>query len=45
MTFEQANDEILALFKTAWDTTDYKVSYTNVTPSFPDDPEPWLAPR
>lgn len=45
MTFEQANDEILALFKTAWDTTDYKVSYTNVTPSFPDDPEPWARPK
>mgnify|MGYP000046911348 CR=1 FL=1 len=45
MTFEQAHDEILGMFKTAWDTTGYKASYTNVTPDFPDDPEPWARPK
>lgn len=41
-TYAQAVDDILGLFKVAWDTTGYTAIYTNVAGDTPDDEEdPW----
>ena len=43
-TFDEANDAILDLFKTAWDTTGHPVTYENVKPTKPFPPTtniPW----
>ena len=39
-TFQQANTEILTVFKTAWDTTGWVAIYENVAGEIPDS-EPW----
>lgn len=45
-TFTEANDDILTLFKAAWDPTTWEVVYENIgTPgSPPDTPSPWARP-
>ena len=41
-TYNQAVDDILDVFKTAWDTTTWKALYPNVGGSLPDDEtDPW----
>lgn len=40
-TYAEAYDEILALFKTAWDTTGYSAHYTNVGSEIPTTTVPW----
>ena len=43
-TFDEANDAILDVFKTAWDTTGHPVAYENVKPVKPFPPtaiSPW----
>lgn len=41
LTYQQARDEIFALFKTAWDTTGYSVHYQDVRRQRDTDNEPW----
>lgn len=41
MTADQARDEILAVFKAAWDTTGYGAVYQDVTGKPPSEEEPW----
>jgi hypothetical protein len=41
LTYQQAKDEILAVFKTAWDTTGYPVHYQDVRKQRDRDEEPW----
>lgn len=40
-TFQVAKDEILGLFKTAWDTTGYEAIYENVGDDPPGSADPW----
>lgn len=40
-TYNEAKDQILALFKTAWDTTGYGVVYPNKEGDKPNDAVPW----
>lgn len=40
-TFEEAQDEVYGLFKTAWDTTGFIALYPNVAGSVPTTPTPW----
>lgn len=40
-TFDQANNEILAFFKTAWDTTGHLALYENVEGAKPTAQDPW----
>lgn len=39
--FDTANDEILTLFKTAWDTTGHPALYENLAGEPPTTPVPW----
>lgn len=41
LTYEQAVDEILTIFKTAWDTTTYDVFYQSVKTSRGSSTDPW----
>ncbi len=41
MTADQANDEILAVFKAAWDTTGLGVTYTDVPAEKPNSEVGW----
>lgn len=41
MTPDQARDEMLAVFKAAWDTTGLGVTYTDVPGSVPSADEAW----
>ena len=40
-TFDQANIDILTIFKTAWDATGFKALYENVAGEPPTTPSPW----
>lgn len=40
-TFAQANDDILTLFKTAWDTTGHLALYENIEGAKPKAQSPW----
>jgi len=40
-TFDEANDDILTLFKTAWDTTGFLALYENVVGEKPTAQAPW----
>jgi hypothetical protein len=40
-TFTEARDDILTLFKTAWDTTGYTVVYDDLPGDIPDTSTPW----
>ena len=40
-TLAEANDAILALFKTAWDTTGFTAVYENVKADIPTGTAPW----
>lgn len=41
MTPDQARDEMLAVFKAAWDTTGYVAVYSDVPGSVPSAEDPW----
>lgn len=41
LTLTQARDEIMAVFKTAWDTTGYQVFYTDQGGPGPSNRDPW----
>lgn len=41
MTPDQARDEMLAVFKAAWDTTGYQAVYSDVPGRTPQTEEPW----
>lgn len=41
LTYQQAKDEILTIFKDAWDTTGYPVHYQDVRKQRDRDEEPW----
>lgn len=41
LTYEQARDETLAMFKTAWDTTGYPVVWPDKGDSKPTETGPW----
>lgn len=41
LTFAQANDEVLTLLKTAWDTTGHKLFYEGVRDQRETDNGPW----
>lgn len=43
LTYQQAKDEMFAIFKTAWDTTGYPVHYQDVKTERADTEEPWSA--
>lgn len=43
LTYEQAVDEILGLFKTAWDTTGYDAYYEDVRDTKTTSKEPWCS--
>lgn len=43
MTFEEATDQILDIFKTAWDPTGYKAFYDDVRDQRETDKSPWAA--
>lgn len=43
-TFDQATDEILAVFKTAWDATGHIAVYENVEGAKPTAQDPWARP-
>ena len=40
-SFEQANNEILAFFKAAWDTTGYPALYEYIAGEIPIQVTPW----
>ena len=40
-TFQEANDEVLAVFKAAWDTTGFIAVYENVRGDKPTTTAPW----
>jgi hypothetical protein len=44
-TFEQARDDILTLFKTAWDTTTYPAVYEDTKGDRPASDTPFARPR
>ena len=41
LTFAQANDQILTVFKTAWDATTYQAFYESVRDQREDGTDPW----
>jgi len=41
LTFAEARDEILAVFKSAWDATGYEAIYEDVKKQRPDDDDPY----
>jgi len=41
LTYQEARDEIFALFKTAWDTTGYPAHYQDVRKQRAKDDDPW----
>lgn len=41
LTFEQATDEMLDIFKTAWDTTGYEAFYEDVKKQRNTNDDPW----
>lgn len=41
LTYEQANNEILSLLKTAWDTTGHKMNWEGVRDQRETDMSPW----
>ena len=40
-TFAQATDDILGIFKDAWDPTTYEAIYTNIAGEVPTGTDPW----
>lgn len=43
LTYAEARDEILAVFKTAWDTTSYQAFYDDVRQQRGDTESPWAS--
>lgn len=41
MNTNDARDQILGVFKTAWDTTGFPARYTDVPGGIPDEESPW----
>lgn len=41
MTFDEARDAMLGVFKAAWDATGFKVTYTDVPAQVPADNKVW----